>query len=79
MHQKLKDDRGRAANLASSDLSIDEVVNELFLATISRFPTRDERNLLSDQLDGTGDDERRVAIEDILWSLLNHNEFLFQH
>uniref|UniRef100_A0A7C2NZV7 DUF1553 domain-containing protein n=1 Tax=Schlesneria paludicola TaxID=360056 RepID=A0A7C2NZV7_9PLAN len=74
---KLHSDAGRAARLASSTLSPAEIVDELFLATLSRFPDSAEREFLLPKLDPAAD--RRAAIEDLLWMLLNHREFLFVH
>jgi hypothetical protein len=41
---KLGDPSGRAAALASSQLSPREIVDELYLAAYSRFPTPEKRN-----------------------------------
>jgi hypothetical protein len=75
---KLRDDEGRAAKLAASDLAPDQIVEELFLATLSRPPSTPERDVLQKPIGPPGSD-RRAAIEDALWTLLNHREFLFQH
>jgi hypothetical protein len=75
---KLRDDQGRAANLAASALAPDQIVEELFLATLSRLPSTPERELLQKSIGPPGSD-RRAAVEDALWTLLNHREFLFQH
>lgn len=75
---KVRHDQGRAARLASSDLSPDDIVAELFLATLSRPPRSDELAVLRRTI-GPAGSERRAAVEDALWVLLNHREFLFQH
>jgi len=48
------------------------------MATLSRYPTDQEYALLVPRLQQAGQ-KRRQAAEDILWALINHNEFLFQH
>ena len=73
----IRSDAGRAARLASSLQGPDEILNELFLATLTRHPTAKERELLKPRL--VEDATRRQAVEDILWMLVNHSEFLFQH
>jgi len=78
VHEKLMQDGGRAAELADSSRSADEILDELFLATLCRFPSLQERQLLRQRFEGAKD-KRREVVEDVLWSLLNHNEFLFQH
>jgi hypothetical protein len=69
---------GRAARLTASALSDEAVIEELFLASLSRRPSAEEVRLLSDRLSRAGS-RRRQAIEDVLWALVNHDEFLFQH
>ena len=53
-----------------------DVVEELFLATLSRYPTDPEQQSLVRRF-GHSAAQRRRAAEDILWALLNSNEFLF--
>lgn len=74
----IRSDAGRAARLADSSVSVAQILDELFLATLTRLPTADERELLNPRIAPAGAD-RRQAIEDILWMLVNHSEFLFQH
>jgi hypothetical protein len=75
---KVRSDTGRAARLAASTLSAADVVDELLLATLGRVANPAERDLLLPLVDRPAGD-RRAAIEDLLWSLLNHPEFLFTH
>jgi hypothetical protein len=65
---------GRARQLADSGKSPVEIVEELYLATLSRFPTADEQKLTLEEF---GRADRRAATEDILWALLNSREFLY--
>ena len=46
----------------------------LFLATIARFPTEAERTAALKAFEGA---DRREAVEDLLWSLLNKREFVY--
>lgn len=78
IHALLHDPAGRAAHLSASALPDEKVIEELFLATLCRGPSAEERGLLLDKLHKSGADRRRI-IEDILWVLVNHKEFLFQH
>ena len=55
-----------------------EVVDELFLAALCRNPTAEERQLVTERLRKAGP-RRRQGAEDVLWALVNHKEFLFQH
>lgn len=74
----LTSDKGRVARLAASDLPPEAVIEELYLATFSRLPETVETQaaLRAFHLPDT---TRRTAIEDILWSLLNSAEFVFNH
>jgi hypothetical protein len=75
---KIHSDQGRAARLAASELSTDEILDELYLAALGRRPTPEERRLLAPRLSESSI-ARRAASEDIIWMLINHPEFLFQH
>jgi hypothetical protein len=78
IHALLRDPAGRAARLSASSMPDEKVIEVLFLASLSRVPTAEERGLLLDKLHKAGADRRRI-VEDILWALVNHKEFLFQH
>ena len=54
-----------------------QVVEGLYLATLSRRPTAGELARVSDFL--AGDSNRIQAYEDLLWVLLNSGEFLHNH
>ena len=75
---KLRSRFGAVRRLVESNLSESEIVDELYLSTLSRFPTTDERELMV----GVFDDpvsSRQTAVEDILWTLINTREFVFNH
>ncbi|HJT31497.1 MAG TPA: DUF1553 domain-containing protein [Pirellulales bacterium] len=74
---QIRSPTGRVARLLSAGADNPAIVEELFLATLSRYPSDDERRDLSQRLSTARD--RRAAIEDLLWALINHPEFLFQH
>ena len=53
----------------------EEIVEELFLSTLSRFPTKAEKSLLVGHLR----QHRDRGAEDVQWALLNKLEFLFNY
>ena len=53
------------------------VVVELYLVTFSRAPTAGERAAATEHLDAATD--RDAAIRDLVWAVLNTQEFIFQH
>src|SRR5262249_17637700 len=65
----------RVANLLKAGKSDDAVIEELFLATLSRHPRTDEVDVAKRVI---GKD-RTTGFEDIQWALLNTTEFLVNH
>lgn len=78
LQSMLASDKGRAARLAASDLPPESVIEELYLACFSRLPAASE-TAAALRAFSLPDTNRRAAIEDILWSLLNSAEFVFNH
>jgi hypothetical protein len=79
MQAKLSNPSGRIAAMASSQRSDCEVIDELFLLTLSRRPTKAEAQELMSFMGRSEKRSRRENLEDIMHALLNHPEFLFQH
>jgi hypothetical protein len=78
LQARLTDESGRVARLAKSDAPPEEVVEELYLAAYSRLPHPDEKAIAM-QVIQTAGENRKSAIEDLLWALLNSAEFVFNH
>ena len=55
----------------------DQIIEHAYLSAFSRFPTAQERAKLDKIIDASTD--RRLALEDTYWALLNSKEFLFNH
>ncbi len=75
---KIRHRDGTAARLAGTKLTDARVINELFLSTLSRAASSEERRLLLLAFSEPSGN-RREAVEDILWTLLNTKEFLYNH
>ena len=67
----------RIDKLLDSEKTGREIVDDLFLSALTRFPTAEELQATVPDLEGAAD--RRAALEDIAWSLLNSKEFLLRH
>ena len=73
---KISHRHGHARRLAKSDTSTDDLIDELYLSTLSRMPTSVQRDLTQQAFTEL---DRRAAIEDVLWALMNSKEFVFNH
>src|SRR5262249_55752162 len=77
LHKKVTSDAGRAARLAGGRETPLWIVEELYLLTYARRPTDDERAVGVSLFDGPRAD-RRSAVEDLMWALINSAEFVFK-
>jgi hypothetical protein len=55
-----------------------DVLTELYLSSVARFPTNAERKKLLAHVAVEDEKERRAAWEDVTWGLLNSKEFLLR-
>jgi hypothetical protein len=79
LHKRVSSDKGRAAKLAASDKTPEQIVEELYLLVYARVPDGDEREFGNKLFTGAADEAgRKQATEDLLWALLNTPEFLFK-
>lgn len=78
LHKKVIAPDNRIGALLKSGVDDATLVDQLFLATLSRHPDPSERSLAVAELTARAHERRRAA-EDLLWTLLNHPEFLLQH
>jgi hypothetical protein len=78
IERKLLSSNSRVSRLLAAKTAPDLILNELFLATYARLPRKheQERILLSIRQAGA---KPRDAWDDVLWSMFNSKEFLFQH
>lgn len=73
---KFADPQGRLATLVQSKKADDEVLEELFLATIGRLPTANDRRAFGEHRKNV---DRRAAFTDTMWALINTREFILNH
>jgi len=76
INEVLSAPENRLQQLISSGKSNGEIVAELFWITLSRAPSEVESRELLARLDRA--ENRRPALEDIAWALLNAKEFVFR-
>ncbi|MGE5193638.1 MAG: DUF1553 domain-containing protein, partial [Deltaproteobacteria bacterium] len=66
----------RLGQLIDSGRPTPEIVDELFWTALSRRPTDEERRTSTAFVDAAGD--KRSHLEDLLWGLINSNDFLLR-
>jgi hypothetical protein len=73
--------RIRGGNLVGKRLAEkktpEQIVEELYLRTVTRKPAPEEMQKL--QMALAGEPDKQKALEDVFWALLNTREFLFNH
>lgn len=75
---KLRSDTGRAAAMASSSEPTETLIRDLYMSAFSRWPSSAELTSAT-QFISQRADRRREAFEDLVWTLMNTKEFLFNH
>jgi hypothetical protein len=73
--EKIADKKGRIARLLAEKRPHNEVVSELYLATLCRPPSEKELSLSEQFLAESPSPQE--CYEDLLWALLNSKQFLF--
>jgi hypothetical protein len=79
VHNKLRADNGRVATMIAAGKSDEEIITTIYLAAVSRTPSTGEMETSKKHIASVPADQRRLALEDIGWAVLNSKEFLFQH
>jgi hypothetical protein len=72
---KITDGKGRVARLLAAKKSAEDIINELYLATLSRRPSAHEQTVWRQHLAESAN--TKAFYEDLLWSLINSKHFLF--
>ncbi len=68
---------GRLEKLAASDMTPAQMAEDIWLAAYSRRPKPEELSYVENYIT-TGAD-KKLAIEDVMWSVMNSKEFVFNH
>jgi hypothetical protein len=72
---RLTSDEGLCAKWAAKDVEPRELVREIYLRIYSRLPSPDEHRQVSSVIEKATN--KRHAVEDIVWSMINSPEFSF--
>ncbi|MDA1055542.1 MAG: DUF1553 domain-containing protein [Planctomycetota bacterium] len=79
LNRRLRDEQGRLSQLLRSGANADQIIEDFYVAALSRYPSDEERSYWLGQLEGAPTEVDRPALEDFLWGLLNSQEFLTNH
>ena len=77
--KKLEAKDGKIEALLTSGLPNYRIIEELYLAALSRYPTDRELTPLLATMNDAPASERRAVLEDVFWAVLSSREFLFNH
>ena len=78
MRRKLEQGPKLQALLRTPRTRSGEVMENIYLTLLSRFPTRSELALITTQAQAPGADPRTL-VQDVVWALVNSAEFLHRH
>ncbi len=77
VNDRLRNPNNRIGKLLAKKTPERDLLNDLFLVTLSRPPTAADARAMLDHVRRAAD--KRKAWEDVLWALINSKEFLFRH
>ena len=80
LNQKLQSKEGRIEVIFAADTPPADTVRNAYLESLSREPTELESKRLIAILEAEANqEEKRLVLEDLYWSLLTSKEFIFNH
>jgi len=77
IHERLRDPQNRFHIALAAGTPVEEVLRHLYLAAVCRLPAEVERNAALEHCKKR--ENIAAGLEDVVWALLNTDEFLFQH
>ena len=75
--EKIGMEGGRVDQLLTNHVSDEELIEELYLTALSRFPTSSEQEELTGMI--RSQPSRRTAVEALIWALITSREFAYNH
>ena len=79
LNKKLAAKDNHVAKLLNENPSNQTIIEQAYLAALSRFPTSSEKEQLMKLLEQSDAANRREVVEDVYWAILSSKEFLFNH
>ena len=75
--KKITDVNSRLGKMLKAETPAEEIITNIFMATLSRPPREEERVLCQKVVSEAGD--AKEGYEDVLWALLNSKQFVYIH
>lgn len=79
LNEKLANPNSIVAKLLGSDAPDKVMLEQAYLSTLTRMPTKEESARLLTHMEGADEAEKKLILEDLFWALMTSREFLFQH
>lgn len=79
LNQKLSQKNNRVDQLLASGKPEADIIDEVYLLALSRFPTAKEKTGMVSALTSAPPAERRQVLEDIFWGVMSARDFVFNH
>ena len=79
LNAKLQAKENRISQLLKAGMSDEQLIESAYLEVLARQPSGQEVARLAELIKVDDDPQRRLALEDLYWSLLTSREFLFNH
>lgn len=73
----IKGQGGLLDSLLAAETPPEQIIDKLYMAAVSRPPTEEEKTNLNTYVGSA--ENKREALEDVFWSMLNSKEFIFNH
>jgi hypothetical protein len=77
VNQKIRSDKGNLARMLAAGQNDDEIIAHFYVASLSRYPTGKEKDMCRTAMSKAA--SRRAGLENVVWALLDSNEFLYNH
>jgi hypothetical protein len=77
LENKIADGNGKIARLMKEKKPAKEIIDDIYLGALSRYPTADELTKTHTFIESVPPDKQQQALEDVLWAVLNSREFMF--